>query len=75
MGIKYNAGNQIVHIYKGFEITKISHYYSQGTETFYKITKKPDYLTETEKMTIITSFERLKDAKQYIDNYNTLPQG
>lgn len=52
MAIRY-YGNEIIHEYKGCEIKKVTKYYAQGTETFYSFDGK--------------IFERLKDAKKYID--------
>lgn len=54
MAIRYN-GTQITHEYKGVDIEKVTKYYSQGIETYYRI-KGVDQ-----------KFWRLKDAKQYID--------
>lgn len=53
MAIKY-YGNEIVHEYKGCEIKKVVKHYSQGNEVFYLFDDKV--------------FDRLKDAKHYIDN-------
>lgn len=48
---------EVIHKYKGFEIEKKEKYYSQGTETWYVVKG------------VINSrhFDRLKDAKQFID--------
>lgn len=53
MAIRYE-GSQIIHEYKGSEIKKVVKYYSQGNETFYTVENK--------------IFDRLKDAKHYIDH-------
>ena len=52
MAIKY-CGNEISHEYKGCEIKKVVKYYLQGCETYYVFDE--------------IHFERLKDAKRYID--------
>ena len=53
MAIHY-CGNEIIHEYKGCEIRKVTKYYAQGVETFYLFDGK--------------KFNRLKDAKDYINN-------
>lgn len=53
MAVRYD-GRNIIHEYKGFLIEKVEKYYSQGTERFYRVDGK--------------CFEKLKEAKQYIDN-------
>lgn len=52
MAIKY-CGNDIIHEYKGYEIKKVVKYYFQGYERYYVFDGM--------------HFERLKDAKRYID--------
>ena len=53
MAIRY-YGDEIIHEYKGCEIRKETKYYAQGNETYYTFDGK--------------IFQRLKDAKHYIDN-------
>lgn len=52
MAIKY-IGRDIIHEYKGVSIEKVERYYSQGTERYYRVGDK--------------MFEKLREAKQYID--------
>lgn len=52
--IKY-VGNDIIHIYKGYEIKKVEKYYSQGREVYYTTISSSE------------PFYTLRDAKKYID--------
>lgn len=45
---------ELTHEYKGYKIDKMFYYYWQGSETYYVVDGK--------------RFERLKDAKSYIDS-------
>ena len=53
MAIRY-YGDEIIHEYKGCEIRKVVKYYAQGSEAHYTFDGK--------------IFQRLKDARHYIDN-------
>jgi hypothetical protein len=50
---------ETIHDYKGYEIEKKEKYYFQGSEKWYIIRG------------VYGSFDRLKDAKRYIDLYLT----
>lgn len=48
----------IIHLYKGVKIEKVEKYYAQGKEVFYRLVDKNGNLQV---------FDRLKDAKSFVD--------
>ena len=53
----------VIHLYKGYEIEKVVKYYMQGTEIYYRLFDKSGKEQR---------FDRLKDAKSFVDRVETV---